>query len=271
MNQLTEVDDKDYLLVNIEATIALQQKILDRYLSELAQMPEGNVSQKMINGKKYYFHVFKKDNQYCQEYIKKRNAELASQLIYKQYLTKSIKLLQSSIDGLKKATQEYHPFYPMEVMGKMVFADEIDTFQDKRMVMKDWAKAPFKKCDLYTGSQIHTSFLGLKVRSKSEALIAGALEMKELPFQYEAKLQLGESEYYPDFTLMRPKDGTIIYWEHFGMAQNDAYFESMMRKCFNYLRQGLIPWRNFIMTFDDEEGALDGSVIEDIINAFILS
>jgi len=270
-NKDTAVDNKDYLQINIDTTITLQQKLLDRYLEELAQMPEGTVSQKSINGKKYYFRCFKKGSQYCQEYIKKSDLELASQLICKQYLTKSIKLLQADIETLKRATKEYKPFFAKDVIGRMVFGDEIDTFQDKKMMIKEWANSPFEKCTLYPENRIHTSYLGLKLRSKSEALIAGILELNQVSFQYEAKLQLGENEYFPDFTLMRPKDGKIIYWEHFGMTQSDSYFESMMRKYFNYLRNGIIPWQNFIMTFDNEEGAMDASLIQDILNAFILS
>ena len=44
---------------------------------------------------------------------------------------------------------------------------------------------------------------GLSVESKSESIIASQLERYNIPFRYEALLQLEGQIYYPDFTILR--------------------------------------------------------------------
>lgn len=43
-------------------------------------------------------------------------------------------------------------------------------------------------------------------------------------FRYECLLKLGDSAYYPDFTIKHPKTGKTYYWEHFGQKNLYARF-----------------------------------------------
>ena len=112
---------------------------------------------------------------------------------------------------------------------------------------------------------------GLKVRSKSEVIIADLLDLNKIPFRYEEKLVLGGQIFYPDFTIMKPKDGEIIYWEHFGMTSQTEYRQTMIRKQEDYIRLGLLPWDNFIATYDNENGSINVLKIKSIIDSFILN
>ena len=112
----------------------------------------------------------------------------------------------------------------------------------------------------------HTTSHGLKVRSKSEMLIAEKLYEHGLPFRYEQILQIDGVDYAPDFTIRRC-DGSIVYWEHCGLTGNSRYMNHHWRKMQIYVEAGITPWKNLIITYDDENGFLDLSVIEsEIIN-----
>lgn len=133
-----------------------------------------------------------------------------------------------------------------------------------------WMEEPFKSNELYPESLLHITLGGRKVRSKSEVIIAGTLEASGLPFRYEAALNLPQQTYYPDFTILRPKDRKIFYWEHFGMMNDEGYEAGAARKLFDYRKNGILPWRNLITTYDDESGAIDVQTIHSIVNAFLL-
>ena len=86
-------------------------------------------------------------------------------------------------------------------------------------------------------------------------LIAEALYAVGLVFWYERRLEIvvcDDGKYYteiifPDFTIMLP-DGTLIYWEHFGMMENPKYQEDNYRRLQKYLSNGIYPPKNLIMT-----------------------
>ena len=107
-------------------------------------------------------------------------------------------------------------------------------------------------------------------RSKSEYIIASILKEYNISYKYEPELRLPERTVYPDFALRRPADGHVIFWEHFGLINNNDYREKMYMKLSEYSQSGITLWNNLITTFDLPEGGIDTSLIRKIINVFIL-
>lgn len=73
----------------------------------------------------------------------------------------------------------------------------------------------------YQGSSGMKTSFGLKMRSKSEILIAEKLYEHKIHFEYEKPLSASGKTFYPDFTIFL-KNKTI-YWEHFGMLSDKEY------------------------------------------------
>ena len=71
---------------------------------------------------------------------------------------------------------------------------------------------------------------GMKVRSKSEEIIANILFTNHIPFRYEAPLTLNGSTMYPDFTIKNPKNNSYTYWEHLGLMDKKEYNDHAMEK-----------------------------------------
>jgi len=141
-----------------------------------------------------------------------------------------------------------------------------DMVFDKEDIVKNWRRETFKSNKSFMDGLIHTTTLGLRVRSKSEAIIAGILEANCIPFRYESALILGGKTYYPDFTVLSPTSGKIFYWEHFGMLNDRKYKESAKEKLILYFEHGLFPCDNLILTYDKEDGSIDASVIQKYID-----
>ena len=106
---------------------------------------------------------------------------------------------------------------------------------------------------------------GTYVKSKSELFIYEYLKLNGIPFLYENPTSINGKVFYPDFTIMRPSDGKIILWEHFGMMGLEGYRNQTQQKLFDYSCEGYWPFKNLITTFEFRDGDLDVSEIERIL------
>ncbi len=250
--QIIEVDNSDFTLSNAKSQRIILYDLINSYENELSNLPSGKISRKIINGKQYLYHFYKlPDGTFKQKAIGK-DAELLRLLERKYYIITCVKNLRENIVSLDKFIESYSP--------------NLDKCEKIRL----WISEPFDQNDFKIDEKIQTTQSGLKVRSKSEALIAGLLEINNIPFKYEAKLIIDNKQFFPDFTIMRPKDGEIMYWEHFGMTGKQSYAQSMTYKLQCYLNNGIIPWEKLITTFDSSNGSIDASLISNLIKVFLL-
>lgn len=119
---------------------------------------------------------------------------------------------------------------------------------------------------------IHRTGNGLAVRSKSELLIAEALENKNVPFRYEQPLQRSGKTYFPDFTISDEITGRTVYWEHLGMLDDENYVRSWNRKSSWYRSNGILPYEEsengeavLVTTQDSPQSGLDMAEVRRLI------
>ncbi len=86
---------------------------------------------------------------------------------------------------------------------------------------------------------VHRTSRGLAVRSKSELLIAEALDKAGVNFEYEKSLTLAGQTRYPDFTIEDEISGRTVYWEHLGMLSKPEYRAAWERKLAWYQNNGV--------------------------------
>lgn len=92
---------------------------------------------------------------------------------------------------------------------------------------------------------------GEYVRSKSEKIIADKLYMLGIPYRYEYPLELENGKrVYPDFTLLKMPDRKEIYFEHFGMIDDEEYFSKMLFKLNSYENNGIYLGINLFITYE---------------------
>lgn len=133
----------------------------------------------------------------------------------------------------------------------------------------EWANETFNQSDYRPEEKNHVTRHGLKVRSKSEALIAEKLYDYEIPFRYEAVLNISGVLFSPDFTVRRG-DGKIFYWEHFGLTGDSDYMKHQQTKLRAYAGCGIVPWDNLIITYDNSRGDINLRVIDHEIQGKLL-
>jgi len=120
--------------------------------------------------------------------------------------------------------------------------------------------------------QFSTTASGRQVRSKGEVIIDIALDHFGVPHDYEQRIELFDENGFkvyrvPDFTLFCAEK---LFWEHFGMLDNDDYLFAAAKKIQLYNRNGIVLWKNLIVTVDGPGGTVDAEAITRIIKEFVL-
>jgi hypothetical protein len=117
-----------------------------------------------------------------------------------------------------------------------------------------------EKKSWFENKRIHTALGGLKVRSKSEVIIANVLTMLHIPFVYEQRLDMEDGTYrFPDFTVTW--HGQIYYWEHLGMMENVQYLVRSDERLQWYREHGLAE----ALLVTTEVGGLDCDLLLTIL------
>ena len=149
-------------------------------------------------------------------------------------------------------------------------AQEILLLQKQINILPD-GKFICARNQMYPKQLIHRNNSGIMMRSKSEVLISNYLLSYHIPFRYECELVLGDSVYYPDFTLLHPKTKALLYWEHFGLMDNPGYITHTFSKLPHYALSGIVPSINLITTYETKMYPLNSDAVIKLVENYFLS
>jgi hypothetical protein len=74
---------------------------------------------------------------------------------------------------------------------------------------------------------------------------------------------------YPDFTLLKVCTREEIYWEHLGMMDDPNYVHKALNKINTYIRNGYIPGKNLLLTFESKAIPLNMRNVESQLRAIL--
>lgn len=202
-------------------------------------------------------------------------------LARKEYLRIEKELLESDIALIRNINRRYVEPTPENILNRVkkaydklpekYFFMPLSRFsssgerENKELLSQEqlieWSRAEYEQSDYKPEKKIHITSEGVRVRSKSELIIAELLYIQDIPFRYEEMLTIANRKFAPDFTILR-EDGALVYWEHCGMPNNPAYMASHKDKLSKYEAAGIVPWKNLIITYDEPDGTLNIGIIE---------
>ena len=110
----------------------------------------------------------------------------------------------------------------------------------------------------------------LMVRSKAEADIVSRLEHYGVPYHYEEIQTIGGVRVAMDFTCRNLSTKQILFWDHRGMLDNPAYIQKTLNCDALFLKEGIIPWMNLIITTETKDCPLDLQWVDTIIRHYLL-
>ena len=265
------------LMQNAEAYLSnllLEYRKLERQQrNELKRLPPGQLTIRRNHGAINYIQLLPaeiaKSDEKSSSAPKRirrgitRNQDMIRALARKRYLQESLALLEKNIPALKKFIAAHEAPTPDNLLKKISSNfDQLppEMFLPRLQARNDWACADYRRSTYNPKGKIHMTGRGLRVRSKSEVIIAEKLDAFGVPFRYEQMLYIENYSFSPDFVMLQGEE--LKYWEHCGLVNDPAYMKRHKWKLNMYEKAGIVPWRNLIITYDDANGTIDSRIIE---------
>lgn len=262
-------DELDYEKSCLKTTIAQYSKYGDH----------GLVYSEKKDGTAQFFKTFRGNN--SRKYIKKTETDELRRIAFGRYSKQKAHILEKNIKAIESFLKEYRSFDRDALISSLPNA-----YQKAIGLVSLSSPAPEL---IQSENPKHREQLtvevsnGLMVRSKSEMGIAECLLYYGQRFQYEKALVLSKLHFntdgtaymenvtvYPDFTIFLP-DGSVIYWEHCGLFDQEPYHTNNHDKFDLYYENNIYPPKNLIISMDGPDKPFSNIEIRRIIQGLILS
>ena len=258
----------------LEIILSEMKKKYGSLSDEIGALPDSSLHILKRGDKEYYSERFpkkgnrKKERRYgiSNDYGKIRA------LVRKKYIENALKSLATDIKLLSDVTGKYRSIDEASVMKKFVadHPDLADYIYKDAGDLDEWAANYERQEDFYEEGKTSVAGDRTAMRSRGEIVIAEKLRQYGIPFRYEATTGIPDLPYVPDFTVKRPRDGKLFYWEHFGDVNDEKYMKRNGRKLERYEEYGIVPWDNLIITYDFQDGGVNVPLIDGMIHAWLI-
>lgn len=243
----------------------LQQKL---YTQQLKGLPDGGLSLSVINGKKYYY----KTQNGKRIYLGGAENKEVIQLQKRRFIETSLKYIKKNCTLLEKLIRGYEDIDPEEVMASEPCAYRSPPECCFAMAgihnRNKWGDADYNKYMGFPEGLKHKTLKGEKVRSKSEALIANLLFVKDIQYHYEEIKEIGGETIPPDFTIYVKSQKSFKLLEHLGLLVDEEYRNRALNKMELYFKNGYRMYEDILFTCDDLSGCINTQDISRLIDTY---
>lgn len=258
-----------------EITSVLQNRISE--LKKAIKITEENLQELPENAEK--LKIIKNHGCYqfyCDgKYTSKQEIDTVKLITQRCYYQKALYQMTIQLKSLEKALQKCKKYSPENVISRMskkrreLLGENTLTPTDEDYA-KTWQPKRYNENTFYKESKIYITDRQEKVRSKSELLIANALNKNKIPYRYEYPINLGAlGIIHPDFTCLNVRTRQEFIWEHFGLLDDSEYRSKMMNKIAEYQKSDFLAGKNLIITMESENMPIDVKNINNYINNFL--
>ncbi len=134
-----------------------------------------------------------------------------------------------------------------------------------------WQNVTYEKRVFPLNSPEYITEKGERVLSKSEKILADKFFRMNIPYHYEKPLNLpGYGWIHPDFTLLNVHTREEFFWEHLGMIDNPSYADENAKRLNAYIKAGILPGKQLLITWETKNRPLDWLVVEKLIYSFLV-
>lgn len=296
MNSLIDLP-ADGVRACVQKRVEELSSVIDALEDRLDQAPEGALCTSVSHGK-LQWHCFAKG---VKRYLPMSDLACIKELAQKKYVKLVLESLRKQRASLDRLLQDYRPDEYNEVYASMrpEFQDVVTTvFPSREEFAAAWKSVRYRGKSLEGATLMSVD--GVKVRSKSEMMIANALSASGVPYRYEFPYKMnwrGDSgvhwgasgcdaagrtaagrtaagcarrvKVFPDFTCLNPRTRQEFVWEHFGKMDDADYVWETIEKLDVYERNGLLLGENFVFTMETGAHPLDSRRIQAVIDRYL--
>lgn len=257
---------------DIDNEIAFLEENIQNVEKELEilakKVPKGAKLHSFRHGNKYQYFMRTNSSDINGKYIKAKDRKAAIVLAQIEYYRKLLEGLKSALStfnqiSIKCVDEIFESTLNCMAPGKR----ELITppYIPDASFISNWKNMEFEHMDFSPDYPEYYTRQNLRVRSKSEVIIADILDEVGIPFLYEKPLRLKTGTVHPDFTLLNIKTRKELYWEHLGMMDDVDYRNNAFFKLRNYEANGLYPYESIIWTFETGKYPLNTKEIRKMV------
>ena len=256
----------------LEGEILWLTTIIQNADKRLQSAPEGSVRIN-VHGKGSQFYRKMDSSNRNGTYMPVAERREAEALVQKNYDRRILSAAQKQVAFIERFIKNYQPdvlktIYASLSEPRKRIVDPVELPDSE--FRKEWESFTYQHKAFSEETPEHYSNRGERVRSKSEVMIADALDQAQIPYRYECPLKLGDTVVHPDFTILRLSDRKEIFWEHLGMMGDLEYSNHALQKIRLYERNRLFPGKELILTMETGLLPLNTAVIKDVIQQYCI-
>ena len=248
------------------------EKIIGTLSERIKKYPEGTL--RIVDKKSYFQYYWRKEATDTNGiYITKDHMAIITALAQKDYDQRVLAKAKEEYKFLSKYWEHVsgntlEDIYADLHLGRKKIVTPIVPEQDQ--IVADWLAERYEPMPFTENTEFYTNN-EVRVRSKSELIIANLLEQYGVPYKYEKPLYLrGLGQVRPDFTCLNVRRRKEYPWEHFGMMDNMGYAVKNIEKLNLYQQNGLFPGKDMVATFETSQNPLSSKIIKGVIEEYLL-
>lgn len=227
-----------------------------------------------ISSRKKQVYLVQPEGDKKEIFITPKKYAYAQQVATYEYLIKEIKLIDHELNHINRflsfgGTQAAEDYYGSLCKGRQNLIIPIK--QTDEQFVEAWLSEPYEPRGIPFDKTEYYTDRNERVRSKSEILIANALNKFNVPYKYECPIYTRElGVIHPDFTALNVKRRKQIYWEHLGKMDDEEYARDNTYRINVYEKNGIFAGENLIVTWETSTMPLDIKLMEDKIRHFLI-
>ena len=252
---------------------AYLMKLSEKASIDILDAPDGKL-RTTRNGTSPVYYYRKTPSDRIGEYIPASNRALAQALAQKEYSEKILSCTEERLYHIDALIADYEknnlinlPNTYSKGKRRLISPYILNDNEFKNA----WLNKPYTPNPDHPENLIFETAQGLKVRSKSEQIIAENFTRLNIPFKYEMPIYYATGKaIYPDFTILNVHSRTVVYYEHFGRMAEEAYLNHFFWKLKIYDSLGLLPGKNLLFTFEDKNHPFDFATHKHLFETFVI-
>ena len=261
------------LIKNLKAREKTLEKLISMKKEALIASVQGHLEIHARNGNPQFYMATRKDKKTKRKYIGRNSLMAASALAQKDYDLAVMRSAEEELKVLRPLIRKYEKGIAEDIYPKLHPERRnlvVPFFPSDEEYIQKWLDEPYDRPGFSEGDPEFYSDKEIRVRSKSEILIANKYDYNNIPVKYEVPTYLdGFGWVNPDFTMLNIRLRKEYIHEHFGKMDDPEYAARNIAKLNAYMKNGYFPGKNFICTFETQKEPFDARIMDDIINTYL--
>ena len=263
----------DCILPQVQKRIDELQQAIDFLQKQIDRAPEGSLCGSRSHSSWQWQRLLGN----VRTYLPREKVKLIKALAQKKYNILVLKELVGQRDALDKLVESYVPQNGEKTYASMPaeWRREIEPLiLPESEFVEAWRNLRYKRKFVENADFLTAN--GERVRSKSEIIIADALNSFGIPYRYEFPHELNAVnlsrciKVFSDFTCLNVRTRKEFVWEHFGMMDDAEYLRNAMEKIELYACNGFYSGENLIVTMESRDKPLNSKMVNRLVEKYLI-